>query len=224
MKRILGGMALATAWISLTACSGFELKTREDLRNAESAKDKKAVSSSNVAPASVATSAPAASTDDIDTQMRNLNGRVDEAENQVKQVGLNLQADKEEAAKQNQARDQKVTALEEEIKKLESQLQALNEQVNKPKPVVASDPTSYITEGDELTSAKKHKEAIVAYQKYRDALPKGGRYAEATYKIGLSFQDLGMKDESRAFYEEVIGKFPKSQYAKNAAKKLKSLK
>jgi TolA-binding protein len=223
MKKTVYRIGLLVAAImTLTACADFELKTRDDIRNEDKKPASTATNSS--APAAAPAAAVAPEKEDIDTQMRNLNGRVDEAENQVKQMTINSQADKDEAAKQNQGRDQKIAALEEEIKKLEAQVQTLNEQVNKPKPIVAADPTSYITEGDDLLAAKKHKEAIVSYQKYRDAMPKGGRYAEATYKIGMSFQELGMKDESKAFYEEVIGKFPKSQYAKNAAKKLKTLK
>jgi TolA-binding protein len=209
------------AVLTLSACEDFQLKTRDDVRNAEVI-DKKPASTTPAQNAPQAAVAP--EKEDPDTQMRNLNGRVDEAENQVKQMTINHQTEKDMLVKDNQARDQKILALEEAMKKLEAQVAALNEQVNKPKPVVNADPTAYIGEGDELATAKKHKEAIVAFQKYRDAQPKGGRYAEATYKIGLSFHELGMKDESKAFYEEVIGKFPKSPYAKNAAKKLKTLK
>lgn len=205
-----------------TACENFELKTRDQLRNSESAPKQK---SSGGTVQSQPAAAPAAPPEEsLDSQMRTLNGRVDESEHHVQELANSIQSGKEEANKQNQLRDQKITALEEEIKKLEAQVQTLNEQVNKPKPTVAADPTTYLSEGDELSTNKKYKEAIVAYQKYRDAVPKGNRYAEATYKIGVSFQELGMKDESKAFYEEVISKHPKSPFAKNAAKKLKSIK
>lgn len=219
MTRTRYLLAAILILFTMTGCSDFELKTRDDLRGEESHSDKKPASTT-----AASTAAPTPVPEDLEAQMRSLNGRVDEAESYVKQLDINMQVAKDEASKQNQARDQKQTALEEEIKKLEAQVQGLSEQVNKPKPVAAADPASYMTEGDDLVTAKKNKEAIVAYQKYRDALPKGGRYAEATYKIGVSFQELGMKDESKAFYEEVMSKFPKSSYAKNAAKKLKTLK
>ena len=77
--------------------------------------------------------------------------------------------------------------------------------------------------GEGLYGQKKWKEAIVAYQKYRENQPKGKFYAEATYKMGESFLALGMKDESKSFFEEVRVKYPKSPLAKKAEKQLKSL-
>ena len=53
--------------------------------------------------------------------------------------------------------------------------------------------------------------------------PKGKRYADATYKIGMSFQELKLKDDAKAFYQEVIQKFPKSSEAKKAEVRLKKL-
>lgn len=203
-----------------TGCESLQLKTREDLRNDNSAPKQNPQPASNTVQPPTAVPAPPPE-ESPDAQMRDLNGRVDEAEHQVQLLSTTLQASKDDATKQAQLRDQKITALEDEIKKLEAQVQTLSDQVNKPKAVVAAEPGTYISDGDDLSAQKKYKEAIVSYQKYRDAMPKGNRYAEATYKIGLSFQELGMKDESKAFLEEVIGKFPKSQYAKSAAKKLK---
>ena len=54
--------------------------------------------------------------------------------------------------------------------------------------------------------------------------PTGKRYAEASFKMGQSFQELGMKTEARSFYSEVLEKFPKSDWAKKANLHLKSLK
>ena len=43
----------------------------------------------------------------------------------------------------------------------------------------------------------------------------------ALYKIGLSFESLGMKDDAKGFYQELIEKHPKSQEAKKAKAKMK---
>jgi len=75
-----------------------------------------------------------------------------------------------------------------------------------------------------MTQKKHWKEAIVAYEKYRSTNPTGKRYAEATYKIGASFHELGMKSEAKAFYAEVVEKFPKGEWAKKSNGRLKALK
>ena len=215
MKHIFSALVLA---VFACGCADFELKTRDQLRTPESSKGEKEVK---------VTEAPAPPVEKVEetaSAMRQFNGRIEELENKLHQANVTIESNKEEAAKQKLVQDQKITALEEEIKKLEAQVAAMNEMVNRPKAAASGDPGAYISDGDDLTAHKKYKEAIVAYQKYRDAYPKGSRNAETTYKIGVCFQELGMKDESKAFYDEVMTKYGKSPFAKNAAKKLKTLK
>jgi TolA-binding protein len=45
----------------------------------------------------------------------------------------------------------------------------------------------------------------------------------ATYKIGVCFQELGMIEEAKAFYDEVIAKYPKSNEAAKATSRLKAM-
>jgi TolA-binding protein len=44
---------------------------------------------------------------------------------------------------------------------------------------------------------------------------------EALYKIGVSFEALGSKDDAKGFYQLLIDKFPKSSQAKKVKSKLK---
>ena len=60
----------------------------------------------------------------------------------------------------------------------------------------------------------------MAYQKFRDQNPKNKKFAKATLKIGLAFNELGLKDEAKTFLEEVVAKFPQSEEAKQAKSKL----
>ncbi len=174
---------------------------------------------------------PAPKDDDLDDQMRQLNGRVDTVENQMTQTNAAMQAEKQSVTQMAQAIDQKFATYEEAIKKLEAQVASLTEQVNAAKASApaaggggaAKGRTPY-DEAEDLFGAKKWKEAIVSYQKYRDNNPKGKMYADATYKIGMCFQELKMKDEAKAFYSEVISKYPGSKEAKKAAFRSKQLK
>lgn len=70
---------------------------------------------------------------------------------------------------------------------------------------------------------KKWKEAILNFDQYREKYPNGKYAPEATYKTGVSFQELGMNDEAKVFYKEVTEKFPKSDMSKKAQIRLKSM-
>lgn len=232
-------LIITLAMTSLVGC----LKTREDLRSDESdsrpqqqqtISQAKPVKHSPPAPAPAPVqSAPASApqvkaaaiiTDDED-QMRHLNGRIEnleqaQAESKKNQVEVTKQVVKEET-------DARFKAYEEELKALQLKVQALTD-IQEQKVAVAEmkekNPKAFYEKGEELFKEQKWKEAISAYQKYREAQPKGQYQADATYKIGVCFQELHMKDEAKTFYEEVIQKAPKSREAKKAAIRLKSLK
>jgi TolA-binding protein len=213
MKRILPILV-----VLLSGCADLNLKTRADLRAPDSTTKAVQVGDRS-APAQVSAS------EDLDSQLRQLNGRIEEVDNHVSTLTISLENAKTQNASEKKESEAKLAAYEEALKKLEAQVLTLTEQVNKPKVVaLPADPKTYLDEADELVKNKKFKEAIVAYQKYRDAAPRGDHYIDATYKLGISFQELGMKDEARAFYDEVVTKYPKSPEAKKAAKRLKKLK
>lgn len=180
--------------------------------------------------------------DDLFEQMRSLSGRVDAVENMAAQLNANSGLQKDSATKDRQALEQKFVAYEDALKKLEVQIQALSEEVKQmklaqaappPKPekpaagngkADTKTPNKAYEEGEALFTQKKYKEAILAYEKYRDQSKKGKFYADATYKMGACFQEMGMKDEARIFFNEVTEKFPGSKEAKKAAVRAKQLK
>ena len=68
------------------------------------------------------------------------------------------------------------------------------------------------------------KKAILSFQKYADEFPKGKNVADAKYKIGVCFQELGMKEEAMAYYEEVVANYGASEAGKKAKLRLTKLK
>jgi TolA-binding protein len=64
---------------------------------------------------------------------------------------------------------------------------------------------------------------MLQYDEYKKKAPKGKSIPEAIYKTGVCFQELGMKDEAKVFYQEITAKFPKSEFAKKAQIRLKSI-
>lgn len=220
--------------ISLVGC----LQTRADLRGeAERPMQQQTRSQQQQQAQSQASQPPpkvvqASRFDEYDEQLRGLNGRIDNLENQVAVLNAGAQNDKSQISREKQDITNKFVAYEEALQKLEAQIAALRDEMAK-QPVAAA--TAPVTagktggatlhaEGQALFTGKKWKDAIVAFSKYRDQYPKGKLYGDATYKIGVSFQELGMKEEAKPFLEEVVAKFPGSKEAQKANYRLKTLK
>ncbi len=75
--------------------------------------------------------------------------------------------------------------------------------------------------GECFYNLKQYKKAIVEYSKFPEKFTHSVRMPEALYKIGRSFDALGMRDDAKGFYQELVEKFPKSSEAKKVRKKLK---
>lgn len=230
-RMVLRSVAMMFFVAFLTGCLS-QLKTREDLRGqtpaSQAPEAEVQVSEVSESVEVEAEPLPAYEQQEKNEQIRMLYGRVEEAENQVRELRESMielansrQKEREEAAARLQA-------YEEAIRKLETQIESL-----KTTPAKAASPKKEVKKksnlredyykGEEFFRQKKWKEAIVSYQRYREDYPKGKFYADATYNIGICFVQLGLKDESKSFFEEVKVKFPKSPLAKKAEKQLKSL-
>lgn len=168
--------------------------------------------------------------EEVDEQMRQLSGRVDVVENQLNQLNAAAANEKGSGTAEKKALEDRLLIYEEAIKKLEAQVQALEEARKTPTTQAGSSKASASAglqihaEGDAHFKGKKWKDAIVSFSNYRDQFPKGKNYADATYKIGVCFQELGMKDQAKPFLEEVISKYPGTKEAQKASFRLKSTK
>lgn len=166
----------------------------------------------------------------LEDQVRELTGRLEVAERQLGQMDQGQ-------AENLKGVQEKMTILEEAVTKLDVQVRELQQVLQKiaaaKKAEAASRarsaakarsvPKGNYSAGEHYFKAKEWRNAILNYQKYREMNPKGKRYADATYKIGMSFQELKLKDDAKAFYQEVIQMFPKSSEAKKAEVRLKKL-
>lgn len=183
--------------------------------------------------------APAAPVvDEKDELIRALNGRVEVLEKQISTM-------QEEKQNSNDQDSQKIALLQEALTKMETQLQNLENQIVENKkiaeavlkssdeldaekqPSKTSDKTKKLSTFDVAESHYKNndwKKAIISYQKYTEDVPNGKYIAEAKYKIGLCFQELGMKDEAMAFYEEVVANYAKTEAGKKSKTRLAKLK
>lgn len=208
MKKVLSLFLLF-----LTACPA--LQTRNDIKT----KDGRFQSSTNAVNTSSAEKV--AKEQELLEEIRNLYGKIEELSFKVNQLEANANT----------------TPLENRIENLERKLLSYGESLilleqkigGAPSSGLRTSPSSAKPKGpydraEALFAKSDWKNAILEYNKYRDNFPKGKSYADATYKIGVCFQELGLVKEAQSFYQEVIEKFPKSKTAKSAKYRLNQLK
>ena len=179
---------------------------------------------------------------DLEDDVRKLNGREAESEQKIKQT--NALMDKGFGLADNKFKE-KDEVYREEFSKLRAELDAVKgqlasiqtqqQQAAAAAAQAAADASVAASKAaeaakdpfavaEEKFEQKAWRDAILDYEKYRKANPKGKNFAMATYKIGVCFQEMGSAEDARAFFEEVISKFPKAKEAKSAATRLKKLK
>ena len=214
---------------------GAEARHSQPTYNTPQATDYKGIASSNngdSGPNNGAASGAAAVSDTqpIDTQelMRQLLGRVEVLENDI-QTLKNTQANDQAASiAREQEINAKITLLTESVAKLEAQSAAGGGAASAK--AAANDNSGNNVQSNPWLQAeedfknKNWRSAIANYQKYRMAQPNGKNYAPATYKMALAFQELGLKQDAKAFFDEVITRFPNSEHAKKAQFRVKQLK
>lgn len=83
-------------------------------------------------------------------------------------------------------------------------------------------PEAQLLVGDSYFAEKDYRTAIVEYGRIRETWAKSKQVPEALYKLGLSFLELGARDEARLFLEEAA-KFTGEEAGKRAKAKLAEL-
>jgi len=216
---------LLLSFLSLTACETF--LTRSDVKEAE----QKRQMQDSVVHLQKNTADTTNRFADIEADLRSMNGRVEVVENRLGQVGQDRDKQRLASEQLNGDNSKKLQVLQDEVTKLNEQVGMLVAEMTAMKAsaheMAAAPPAGkrdLFDQAEESFEKKDWKKAILNYQKFRDATPKSKKFSDATYKIGVSFQELGMKDEARTFLDEVISKFPNSPEAKKARARMKTLK
>ncbi len=221
---------LALTLITLPAC----LKTRAQVRT--DSPDEAPKSSELLA-------SQAAAIDELKTELARLTGRLEELERAQGQASKNegtahLEAVKKLETRLNELEQAQIETLE-NLKKvqtsspaadpvswleqgksrlisgdLEGAAEALSEYLKSSKPRQAEEAT--FLRGEAYFGLKQYKKAIIDFSKFPERFQKSRKMPEALYKIGLSFDALGMREDARNFFQELIEKFPKTAEAKKA--------
>ena len=78
--------------------------------------------------------------------------------------------------------------------------------------------------GETYYQKKDYEKAILEYEKAITKYPEGSKVPAALYKQGLAFLELGDKTSARNLFKRVIERFPRSEQAEMAKKRLEAMK
>ncbi|OYZ23808.1 MAG: hypothetical protein B7Y39_03540 [Bdellovibrio sp. 28-41-41] len=222
MKKLVVGLFLMAM---MTGC----LKTRTEVKETET----KQVMAQQVTTLQRTNADTANRIAELEQEIREMNGKVEVLENKLSKQNPENDKQMKNVNEQVGEANKKLAVYQEELLKQEKTIQQLTHEVEtmKAEAAAANKPAEKETErktplqlADEHFKQNDWKKAIIQYQKYRDENPKGKKVAESTYRIAYAFGELGMKEEAKTFYEEVIAKFPASLEAKKAKAKIKAFK
>ena len=217
---------MLTALVSLFCLSGC-LKTRSQVEQQEQTESQGNKQAQNQNEAQAEEKPPI----DEKELLRQTMGKVEVLEAEIAQLKL-----AQKTGPQNGSVDpEKFRLMQEIVVKMEAKVSAMDTE----KQAALAEAAAKATQAEEAAKLSKFnsyqiaeanfknkewKKAILSYQKYSEESPKGKSVADAKYKIGVSFQELGLKDEAIAFFEEVIAQFPASETGKKARYRLSLIK
>lgn len=173
---------------------------------------------------------------DVEEQLRHFNGRLETVESKITRNDSDSVRVLKNHTDNIQDTNKKMLIYQEALAKLESQLQQNTAEIASLKLELAKNASGKnsrdskegkrdaLSTAQDLFKQKDWQNAIIEFQKYRDKNPKGKYISEATYKIGVCFQELSMREDAKTFYQEVIASYPNSEEAKKAKSRLKVLK
>lgn len=200
--------------------------------------------------ASVATMAP----DDKDELIRALNGRVEVLENQVQAISKEREEEKKQFEQKLTLLQEALMKLEKDIHPPAEEKKAdvvgpvmeSSDDIAKKEKTAKNDKNgkseksdknekdksdkktdkklNSLEAGEDYFAKQDWKKAILSFHQYTDESPKGKHVPEAKYKIGLCFQQLGMKEEAMAYFEEVAANYGSTEAGKKSKSRLAKLK
>ena len=208
--------------VSLMGC----LKTRTDVKETET----KQVIAQQVTTLQRTNADTNSRLSEMEQELRELNGKIEVLESKLSRQSPDTEKSIKGVSETVVEANKKLAIYQEELVKQDAAIKQLTSEIEAMKLEKTKTVEKTVEKKDVHQLAEDYfkqsdwKKAIIQYQKYRDENPKGKKVADSTYKIAYSFSELGMKEEAKTFYEEVISKFPTSPEAKKAKSKIKAFK
>ena len=164
----------------------------------------------------------------LEEDLRIKDGKIEELEVYIQNMQQKNADYKKDESEVLNAYKESVDSLLNEKKELLKKISLLQEanEITQGKLKSATTPADELLKsGDQKFEQKKWTEAISQYQAYREKTEnkKSNDYALVTYKIGVCFQELGLKAEAKTFYTSVIKNFDGTDAQKYAKYRLSQL-
>ncbi len=167
---------------------------------------------------------------EIDRDFRQLYGKIETLERKISE----LESKPQEADTSGSAApvdNEKIKSLEKRMSTLEEALLSIDKKLDQ----LTNDKSASLKKrledakgpfgrGEILYAMGEYEKAISNYNEYRKNFPRGRKYAQATLKMGLCFQRLKMGQDARAFYKEVIQRYPNTRASQAAKSNLQKIK
>ena len=164
---------------------------------------------------------------EIDRDFRELYGKIETIERSVDDMKTKPQMGAAPGAtvdnKQLASLEKRISTIEEALLALDKKVSSLSGKSSNAKAIIKKKPKGPFGRGEILYSEGKYEDAIASYDTYRKRYPRGKRYAQATLKMGMCFQRLKMNQDAKAFYKEVIQRYPNTRVSIRAKENLKSI-
>lgn len=195
---------------------------------------------------------PTAPPDEKDELLRALNGRVEVLENQIQTMVKEREEERKQYDQKLTLLQEALVKLENEIhppaddkstdKKADTPAGASMEssddlakkektakndkakKAEKPESKKSDKKLTALEAGEDYFAKQDWKKAILSFHQYTDESPKGKHVPDAKYKIGICFQQLGMKEEAMAYFEEVAANYGSTDAGKKSKSRLTKLK
>jgi TolA-binding protein len=235
-------LTLVLAFMGICGC----LRTRDQIRDGspETTETQEVYQAPTVN--SVQTSPPAAQydIDEVKQEITRLQGHLEDLERKQKELeGSKADTSKEDdTIKKMEERleklEQNFNELNETLKKpsasgsffdkgktqfgsghFDEAVELLSSYLRTPSPKKAEEAT--FLRAESYFKLKEYKKAIVDYSRFPEKYNRSSHLPMALYKIGLSFEALGMKDDAKGFYQEILDKYPKFSELKKVKAKLR---
>lgn len=167
---------------------------------------------------------------EIDRDFRELYGKIETIERGVDELkarpqnSSGLGASSAVDSEKLQALEKRISTIEEALLALDKKLSKLSSRKDTNAQVIkVIDTKGPFGKGEMHFANNQFEQAIASYDEYRKRYPRGRRYAQATLKMGLAFQRLKMNEDAKAFYKEVIQRYPNTAASNRAEENLKRL-
>ena len=155
---------------------------------------------------------------EINENIRHINGQFEVIQKNIKDLQIQNQTLQKQMEERDKKHQENFRLLEQEIELLQSGRSKRNKKSSKRSKAKKNKKIGLLFQkANQYFKNKRWKQAIINFENYRQQSPaKNISFAHATYKIALSFDKLGMKEDAKTHFEELVRYFPRSNLAQKA--------